>query len=600
MEPASYPPKNTEEMEAVVAFLGLLDLKRVKPDTKFLDKVPNVDGSVELVDEQQKPIGELKVQIKKIPSGSLQFDCPIELVGYSTRVCSPFILVCVDVECRKAYWCHLSPVMAGLKSEQKTFTVKFQPLVDEVGPGFPYFDRWKMLCSEYLGRVSKYPKLKQLVDEGIGLSKLASDDRKTFQQFIDEVNVLLDVDLPIVKHEYFADAWKLGVSIHQADTDVVCFSIYTVLNGENAPLLTHVPRVFGAPNIVIGGKVISGVVALQLEGMLGADISMQWLTRTQFGDPKKAARAFVFQYLSRLFSEKRLHVHGVHQSMELLMCFTLDYAHALGLPVANSYKTTDLAYGLSVFLPMWYALAFPKVMNYFHQQHSEALRNNPLPSFEQIANRAHHLLHPAEAEVHKAIASHRPIGPSLLRTDSFSIHALWQAVEFLKAANVVEISRSDRPPSKEGAWVWDCYSPEDLMQNIVLMLHGAVEDYADFVKGNRFERLNSSLISHDIALVFVADPRKWQGRDYGPVVDGYWVENTDRSLPLMTFIDQSKEPESFRHERDRVIINAVSRKWSYSWHPISSCFQERRRMQAVLYNLLEIELKRRYGEKLVL
>ncbi len=67
MEPAAYPARNTEELHAVHTFLGLLDKARVKPDVKALDKVPNHDGSVELVDEGQRPVGELKVQIKKIP-----------------------------------------------------------------------------------------------------------------------------------------------------------------------------------------------------------------------------------------------------------------------------------------------------------------------------------------------------------------------------------------------------------------------------------------------------------------------------------------------------------------------------------------------------
>lgn len=115
MDPAPYPPKNTEEIKAVKTFDGLLDLDRVKSNLKYLDKVPNFDGSLDLVDEQQRPVGELKVQIKKIPAGSLKFDCPLELVGYSTRVSSTFILVCVDVENKKAYWCHLSVLMPEFK-----------------------------------------------------------------------------------------------------------------------------------------------------------------------------------------------------------------------------------------------------------------------------------------------------------------------------------------------------------------------------------------------------------------------------------------------------------------------------------------------------
>jgi hypothetical protein len=37
-----------------------MDLGRVKPDVRFLDKAPNLDGSIELVDAEQRIVGEIK------------------------------------------------------------------------------------------------------------------------------------------------------------------------------------------------------------------------------------------------------------------------------------------------------------------------------------------------------------------------------------------------------------------------------------------------------------------------------------------------------------------------------------------------------------
>lgn len=48
-DPAPYPTTNTSELNAVLTFLTILDRDRVKPDAKFLDKVPNTDGTIELV-----------------------------------------------------------------------------------------------------------------------------------------------------------------------------------------------------------------------------------------------------------------------------------------------------------------------------------------------------------------------------------------------------------------------------------------------------------------------------------------------------------------------------------------------------------------------
>jgi hypothetical protein len=76
-EPAVYPANNTEEMQAVVTFISLIDLKRVKPDTKFLDKVPNLDGSLELVDEhQRKPRYNFPI-VKKLLLAPLALSLPL-------------------------------------------------------------------------------------------------------------------------------------------------------------------------------------------------------------------------------------------------------------------------------------------------------------------------------------------------------------------------------------------------------------------------------------------------------------------------------------------------------------------------------------------
>jgi len=395
MEPAPYPPNNAEERKAVNIFNDLVDSTLVKADVRILDNVPNHDGSVELVDEQQRPIGSLKVQIKKIPDNALRYDCPIELVAYSERVSLPFILICVDVGNRKAYWRHLSPVMAGLKPEQKTFTVTFQPTVDGIGHGFPYFERWRLLCVDYLERISEYRELRRIVDEEIGLNKLTPEDRGMFQQFIEEVNILLDVDVPVVKHEGFANTWKLGVSIHHVDAESVYYSIYTVLKGENAPLLTHIPRSKEPPKVALAdGAELGKVTALNIDHHRGNEVSIQWATKAEFENPVKAARKFVLRHLNRLMGAKRLHVHGRNQSVELLMWFMGGYAHTLGLPEADVYKTADISYGLNVFLPMWYSLAYPCMVKYFRTHFGEALGSNPFPSFEQIANSSLRTEHP--------------------------------------------------------------------------------------------------------------------------------------------------------------------------------------------------------------
>ena len=596
MEPKRYPAKNTEELDAVHALLGLLDIERIKPDIKALDKVPNHDGSVELVDAQQRPIGKLQVQVKKIPDGATQFDCPIELVAYSTRISSPFVLICVDVGNRKAYWRHISPVMPGLKPEQKTFVLKFQAVVEEIGDGFPYYDRWMQLCADYLGRVSRFPQLEHQLSNEIGLSKLPVQERCLFQEFIQEVNLLLDVDIPIVKHAFFVNAWKLGACVHQADAEVLYFTLYTVRSGENAPLIIHVPRIGERPRIGrVGDVEMSSVVSVEVQGGTGSNVASRWTTKGEFGTPKQAADRFVFRYLSRMLRDKSLKVHGRNQSIELLMWFTREYAHTLGLPVSANYKTCDLSYGLNVFLPMWYSLSYPRIIRFYKEHYGEMLRQNPYPSFEQIANTAQRHVQASEFEVREAIARRLRQAPYPVRTYEVSLEALQEAVDYLLANDVEEISRLDRPWSKDGHSVWQCYTREELKHNFTIMLNGAAEDYREFIEGNRFGRLAPPLLSREIAFIYAADTSKWVDAKWEPGGSFYQVENADRSLPMVTFVDLADEPDACILEGDDVVLRGVRRKWRSYGGRLWDHFNEKLRIRATLYDWLKEDLERRYG-----
>jgi hypothetical protein len=103
-KPTAYSRTDAPEQEAVTTFLSLIDAKCVKADIRVRDKVPNVDGTLELVDPSGVPIGKLDVQVRKIPDGTTKYSCPAELVGYSEVSTLPVLLVCVDTLHKKAYW----------------------------------------------------------------------------------------------------------------------------------------------------------------------------------------------------------------------------------------------------------------------------------------------------------------------------------------------------------------------------------------------------------------------------------------------------------------------------------------------------------------
>lgn len=173
-KPAPYSNTDTAEREAITCFKNLLDLNRIKPDIKSGDKIPNVDGYLELVDSKNRPTGKVEVQVKKIPKGVKKYSCPTSLFAYSRATTLPVILVCVDTKNKVAYWKEINTYMAGYKEYQKTFTIHFDDS-DSVDGKKKYIQRWKDMCSEFQRRIAEYPELVKKLGELARANKIIEE-----------------------------------------------------------------------------------------------------------------------------------------------------------------------------------------------------------------------------------------------------------------------------------------------------------------------------------------------------------------------------------------------------------------------------------------
>jgi hypothetical protein len=114
-KPAPYATTDAAEYDAVITFESLIDSRFVKPDIRVRDKHPNVDGTIEIVDQNQVPLGKLEVQVRKIEAGKRKYSCPASLVAYSEVCTLPVILVCADPSMHRAFWKLITPVMPEYK-----------------------------------------------------------------------------------------------------------------------------------------------------------------------------------------------------------------------------------------------------------------------------------------------------------------------------------------------------------------------------------------------------------------------------------------------------------------------------------------------------
>ena len=355
MEPSPYPGYTIKELEAINFFEGLIIRKSIIPHISRLDKIPNTDGHIEILDDQKRPVARLEIQIKKIPDGDTSFSCPVELIAYSERIGLPFLLVCVDIGNRKAYFKHLHSRMPELKADQQTFTIHFDPAVNVVSPDSQFVNQWLELSKEYNNRVADYPRLSQMVSQ-LDPAHISKEDKIYFQEFIEHINRFLDYDLTIIKDKYFKGVWKLGVAVYSADATDVCFQLFSIAPGDPDIRVTGIS---GQPSKPF--EVPPEAVSAWQQGQSGGrTIQYNWISRSHLKSAKKQAEEFVFKHVEQILRHKAFSVYGRNLATEYLFWFVDEFGHTIGVEPTERLNVAELNYGISIYLPAWISLAAPK------------------------------------------------------------------------------------------------------------------------------------------------------------------------------------------------------------------------------------------------
>ncbi len=589
LRPAPYSKTDSAEFDAITVLRTLVSSKTVKLDVKERDKIPNVDGTAELVDEGGYPLGKVEVQVRKIPTGQLWYDCETELFAYSKIATLPVLLVCVDVEAKRAFWRQVSVTLPNFKPDQKSSRLKFDPIVDSIGSATPYLTRWQEVVADYQARISEYPTLKKRLDEEVGLASIEKPDVLLFQTFIEKINHLLDADFGTVKEQFFADVWKLGVGIHATTPERVHFQIYAIQKGANAPLVSSF---VGKPLEGFFRPAVPNVVAAWISGS-GSTIQMSWTNRTHFKDPELEARNFVLSYVKKMLEQKRFQIAGNLLSTEYLFWFLDRYHHCLGLPLADSYEITSVNYAVRVFLPAWYFLAQRR----FFEINKDLIPPGVFPSFESIAGMWPATERPTHEQVEDLLKSGRRIPPTFVSTQFFSLRSLWQSLDYLMTSGEQKVNRPYRPRTSRPIWLWDGYKAGDRLQNVETVLRNAVHEYQAFVKANSLLRLESKFLSDNNALVYLGEVSAWEGRDQWPNLKTFLVDNRDRKLPKVSVVQESSQRVKVTERWEKLVIDGLERDVLYGMHGGATDLFHDFPTLLVVYDFLKRDLAQQYGLK---
>jgi hypothetical protein len=327
--PAAYPDTDTAEVAAVLLVDQLIGGKKAKCHISKRDKIPNFDGFIELVNDANRPIGKVDVQVKKLPDDALSAPIGVELVHYSKTTTQPFIYLAADLKNKRVFWKHIREEMPEFRPNQSSFTIKFSEadLVDADGL---FLGAWLRIIGDYQQRISGYPRLKELSESST--TGISPEFVRGFQEFVDRINILWDHDFSAIKQRLYADVWKFGVGIYDAQPQGGSFSIYSVPQGASAPLVKRVGRdELRLPDVedLVSGRNVGKITNVQIS----------WIQGRPFPQLPQDADKFVFQKVEYALKQRLLPLYGLALYREVLWEFVDNYYESLGVQKRRGIKS---------------------------------------------------------------------------------------------------------------------------------------------------------------------------------------------------------------------------------------------------------------------
>ena len=569
-KPSPYPDTDYLEEAAVNIFKSLINLKRVKADIRTRDKYPNIDGTIELVDQDCCPFGKLDVQVKKMDDGSKKYSCPVKLISYSVVSTLPVILVCVDISLHKAYWRQITPTMPEYKNQKSEFTVYFNEASDSISSDEIYIQKWGEIIHEYQKRITDFPKLQKEIANRLTVNGLSPANKRLFQIYIDTINKLLDDDFLVVKKELFPDVWKLGVGVFSADEKWLSYQIYKIHYEEPAPLICKLE----------GNPFIKGV-------RTSYTVSTRGTSRKNFDDPEIAANKFVLEWVKRAVEERLLPVHGLLTSTDILFSFVDLFHDLLSVsPNQDIFSTDELNYALN-YQMMGICASMASTMSRSGNHYVQL-------NLENIDIKIH------EKKI-KPILPSEFSGSFSINSNHFPITAVFDALRYILSTGAKTIQRPfirrDLSLLKNGDWIWSGYDHNSEIKNITLMLNNAIPEYSEFIRQNRLKLHNSKYLDKSTTVLMEYEPT-FRSDSLGPILREHYLNNSSQSLPKsIVSICSDDNPPSDMFEFPHIKFNGNRYESFASSENSADILFSNTPMLNLLYRMLINDLSDQYGIK---
>lgn len=600
-DPAPYPPTNNPEIKAVITFVNILDTDRAKPDVKFLDKIPNTDGILEIVNISQIPIGKLDVQIKILEKKNYdnpKYQCQKDFLAYCEQSILPVLLILVNTDTSIAYWHHLDKsTIIDLSKKIKKASVNLDFNKDNFiqKNSIVYIDKWIEIIEGYQEKLYDYDlikernekinseliELKNVTNTAIGKTNPIFMEIHTF---LDYYNGLLDGDFITIKNILYPNYWKIGFGIYKYLDNSAQFTLYPISYNLNDVLIKQ----YNSQDEFYLQKVLS------------------YIRHNTENPIKKRPNNYAYELIEKntkeVLDNQPFLVKDQFIANEYILAFIDKYHSILGLDYNYSeYSLSDIEFSLKTFLPLWVEQTINKSEYKYRRE----------PSVFVID---HIFFHTYPADIIKVSEKvredinngNKPTIELRITCNDFNIHILLNLIAYLRQKGIETIKReyeTRHNVNKPSYYTWEAWGEEKTVKNIKVFYNHFIRIY-DLLIQTYFPNLKKELqFYNDYNLLLIVVDFSRIANSYSPSIEYYYLKSTSNLDTKIIIYNSTEDGIPLRRENLRdyfnndIIIEGNSYRLTRCSFSVLDFIYDKTPILKSINNLLKERLKKYFDEK---
>ncbi len=604
-KPARFPNNTTEEFNSVFKLLDLLDKSRIKPDPKLIDKFPNTDGEITIVDAEQFPIGKCEIQIKTLPDSEVttpKYQCELPFLSYCETSLLPVILIVVNAKDEKAFWKHLdrdtlTDLGARISGQSIVLHIPITNIISRTDNS--YLSEWTQIVESYIKKKiasdiqenyeKKYKELREiLANYPKPVHTIGTDNLKSLNIFVDTLNNAFDGDFKSIKEVVYHSYWKISITYTEFTDNTLSFAIIPIKYGDNDLLL----REMSSMSPIIRDRMARNIISHYRENPVKKR-------------PVEYAYSLIKNETIEVIEKKYIQLICNQLVFEYITDF-FDYAKKiLPIEIVDKVSVDKLSEIINIYIPIW-----AEEFNLFH--HRQIIDSSIYFDIEEVF--WHTLDKDKKAITDKAILRFKERNVCqynvVYRSSEFSLNYIIESLNFLSNQKLHSFKRPF--PSKtyknSSQFVWSWYTPENAFEKLSFIYNELPKVYDIFIE-SYFPRLYNSLkyySSFDLLVVNVIYGTEFKSFSDSPSIEIFYLKSNDGCEPnTKLYLNSQSCPldrQNFSEYYDNgVEIDGVKYKLiSCSWGVVDFLY-DRFSLQKHLYKCLkdrfELYFKTKTNEK---